>query len=172
MERLGLLQMGGKDVTILGEDIVVGQDAPTFALQNQDWEVVDVLEATKGKVRIFTALPSLATGVCDLETRTFNKAASELDENIVIVGISMDLPYAQKNWCGAAGVERVLVLSDHLEAEFGMKYGCLIKERRILRRAVFVVDANNKVAYVHYMESLGNEPDYDAVLNAARSVLP
>ncbi|MBT3239327.1 MAG: thiol peroxidase [Chloroflexi bacterium] len=164
--------MGGKDVTILGEDIVVGQDAPTFALQNQDWEVVDVLEATKGKVRIFTALPSLATGVCDLETRTFNKAASELDENIVIVGISMDLPYAQKNWCGAAGVERVLVLSDHLEAEFGMKYGCLIKERRILRRAVFVVDANNKVAYVHYMESLGNEPDYDAVLNAARSVLP
>ena len=172
MERLGLLQMGGKDVTILGEDIVVGQDAPTFALQNQDWEVVDVLEATKGKVRIFTALPSLATGVCDLETRTFNKAASELDENIVIVGVSMDLPYAQKNWCGAAGVERVLVLSDHLEAEFGMKYGCLIKERRILRRAVFVVDANNKVAYVHYMESLGNEPDYDAVLNAARSVLP
>ena len=83
MERLGILQLGGKDVTILGEDIVVGQDAPIFSLQHQDWEVVDVLEATKGKVRIFTALPSLATGVCDLETRTFNKAASELDESSI-----------------------------------------------------------------------------------------
>ncbi len=171
MERLGLLQLGGKDVTILGEDIGLGQEAPAFSLQNQDWEVVDILEYTKGKVRIFTALPSLATGVCDLETRTFNKAASELDENIVIIGISTDLPFAQKNWCGAAGVERVLVMSDHLVGEFGTKYGCMIKERRILRRAVFVVDAKNKIVYADYMKSLGDEPDYDAVLNAARSVL-
>ena len=171
MERFGLLQLGGVDVTIEGPDILVGQQAPEFTLQDQDWETVDVLAQTKGKVRILTALPSLSTGVCDQETRTFNQAASELDENIVIIGISTDLPFSQKNWCGAAGVERVLVISDHMETDFGKKYGCLIKERRILRRAVFVIDADDKVVYADYMKSLGDEPDYEAVLDAARNVL-
>ncbi len=171
MERVGILQLAGKDVTIVGSDIQVGEKAPEFTLHNQSWEKVNVLENTKGKVRVLTALPSLETGVCDLETRTFNKLASELDDNIKIVAISTDLPFSQKNWCGAAGVEKVLVLSDHYDTNFGESYGCLIKERRILRRAVFVIDQDDQVVYAEYMKSLGDEPDYQAVLNAAQNVL-
>lgn len=171
MERLGLLQLAGVDVTIVGPDIIVGQQAPEFTLQDQDWNLINVLAQTKGKVRILIALPSLNTGVCDRETRRFNEAASDLNENIIIIGISTDLPFSQKNWCGAAGVDRVMVISDHMETDFGKKYGCLIKERRILRRSVFVVDSDDKVVYTDYMKNLGDEPDYEAVLNAARDVL-
>lgn len=171
MERLGLLQLGGVDVTIVGPDIIVGQQAPEFTLQDQDWNSINVLAQTKGKVRILIALPSLNTGVCDRETRRFNEAASDLDENIIIIGISTDLPFSQKNWCGASGVDRVMVISDHMETDFGKKYGCLIKERRILRRSVFVVDSDDKVVYTDYMKNLGDEPNYEAVLNAARDVL-
>ena len=171
MERTGLLQLGGQAVTIVGPDIAVGQNAPQFSLHNQSWEMVDVLAATQGKVRILAAVPSLETGVCDRETRRFNEEAAALGENIAIVTISVDLPFTQKSWCGAAGIDKVLVLSDHYAVEFGEKYGCLIKERRFLRRAVFVVDAEDKVVYVDYMKALGDEPDYPAVLAAATQAL-
>ncbi len=168
MEREGLLELGGVGVTIIGPDIEVGQDAPEIMLQDQDWKDVKVLEATSGKVRILAAVPSLSTSVCDRETRRFNEEAAKLSEDIRIVTISHDLPFTQKNWCGAAGVEQVWVVSDHKDAEFGEKYGTLIKERRILRRAVFVVDRDGKVTYADYMPALGDEPDYEAVLAAAR----
>jgi thiol peroxidase len=171
MERKGLLNVGGVDVTIVGPDIEVGQKAPEFTIQDQDWNQVEVLAATKGKVRILAAVPSLETGVCDRETRRFNQEAAELGDEIVIVTISADLPYSQKRWCGAAGVEQVMVVSDHHSVDFGTKYGCLIKERRILRRAAFVVDTDDKVSYVAYMPALGDEPDYDAVLQAAKDAL-
>jgi len=171
MERQGLLNVGGKDVTIVGPDIEVGQKAPAFIVQDQDWNDVDVLAATHGKARILAAVPSLDTGVCDRETRRFNQEAAQLGDEIVIVTISADLPYAQKRWCGAAGVERVMVASDHHSVDFGTKYGCLIKERRILRRAVFVVDKDDTVSYVAYMPALGEEPDYTAVLQAAKDAL-
>lgn len=171
MERTGLLEVGGKDVVIVGPDIEVGQNAPEFTLLDQDWAFVSVLEATKGKVRIIAALPSLETGVCDTETRRFNEEAADLAEDIVIVTVSADLPYTQKRWCGAAGVDRVIVLSDSHKAEFGEKYGCLIKDRRILRRAVFVVDRDGEVVYVDYMPALGDQPNYEEVLAAARQAL-
>ena len=171
MERTGLLQLGGQDVTIVGPDIVVGQSAPRFRLHNQSWEMVDVLAATQGKVRILAAVPSLETSVCDRETRHFNEEAAALGENVAIVTISVDLPFTQKSWCGAAGIDKVLVLSDHYAVEFGEQYGCLVKERRFLRRAVFVVDAEDKVVYVDYMKALGDEPDYLAVLAAATQAL-
>lgn len=171
MERKGLLEVGGKDVTIMGADIEVGQDAPDFVLHDEDWSRVDVLDATRGKVRIIAAVPSLETSVCDLETKRFNQETASLDEDIAIVTVSTDLPYTQKRWCGAAGVDQVTVLSDHYEADFGEKYGCLIKERRILRRAVFVVDREGKVVYVDYMPALGEQPNYEEVLNAAREAL-
>jgi thiol peroxidase len=169
MERTGLLALGGKDVVIVGPDIQVGQDAPDFTLLGQDWAPLSVLEATKGKVRILAAVPSLSTGVCDAETRRFNEEAASLDDDIVIVTISADLPYTLKNWCGAAGVERVMVLSDAHDVEFAEKYGCLIKERRILRRAVFVVDRKGKVVYADYMTALGDHPNYEEVLEAAKA---
>ncbi len=111
------------------------------------------------------------TDVCDRETRRFNEEAAGLSKDISIIVISTDLPYAQKRWCGAAGINQVLVVSDHLKTNFGKKYACLMKEQRILRRAMFVVDRKYKLTYVAYMKALGDEPDYKAVLEAAHKAL-
>lgn len=170
-ERKGVLQLGGKDATIIGEDLQAGQTAPEFTAQKQDWSQAEMLAATKGKVRIIAAVPSLQTSVCDRETRRFNQEAAALGENIAVITISTDLPYSQANWCGAAGIENIEVVSDHMAVEFGIKYGCLIKERRILRRAVFVVDQSDVVQYVDYMPSLGDEPNYEEVIAAARKLV-
>jgi thiol peroxidase len=171
MERNGLLEVAGKDVTIVGPDIAVGQQAPEFTLRAQDWSVVEVLAATAGKVRIIAAVPSLDTSTCDMETKRFNEEAASLDADIVIVTVSTDLPYALKNWCAANGIERVQLYSDAYDASFGEAYGVLIKDRRILRRAVFVVDRQGKVVYADYMKALGDQPDYEAVLAAAKGAL-
>ncbi len=170
-ERFGLIKVGGKDATIIGEDIKVGQTAPDFSAHALDWSVVRGLADTQGKVRIIAAVPSLDTDTCDRETRRFNQEAAALGAEVVIEVISTDLPYAQKRWCGAAGVEQVKTLSDHMNAEFGEKYGVLIKERRTLRRAVFVVDRKDTVVYAAYMAALGDEPNYEEVLAAARAAL-
>jgi thiol peroxidase len=173
--RVGLMELGGRPATIVGDDVGVGQAAPRFTAQvgmwpGRDlWAEVDVLEATRGKVRILAAVPSLDTGTCDAETRRFNAEAAGLGEEIVIITISTDLPPAQRRWCGAAEVDRVVVVSDHMSAEFGEKYGCLMAERRWLRRAVFVVDGEGTVRYAAYMPKLGDHPDYEAVLGAARA---
>lgn len=171
IERTGLIQVGGKDATIIGNDLKVGQTAPEFKVHALDWSIVHGLADTAGKVRIIAAVPSLDTDTCDRETRRFNQEASRLSKDIVIEVISTDLPYAQKRWCGAAGVDQLMVLSDHLSVEFGEKYGCLIKERRTLRRSVFVVDRQDKVVYTAYMPALGVEPNYEEVLAAARAAL-
>lgn len=171
IERQGLLKIAGQEMTIIGNDVQVGNTAPEFFAQAQDWSVSPVLASTKGKVRIIAALPSLETSVCDRETRRFNQEATNLSEDIVIIVISTDLPYTQKRWCGAAGIDRVWVVSDHLDAEFGKAYGCLVKERRILRRAVFVIDRADKIVYAEYMPSLSDEPDYAAVLAAAQQAI-
>jgi thiol peroxidase len=170
-ERFGIIKVGGKDATIVGDDLSVGQPAPEFSAHALDWSVVNGLADTRGKVRIIASVPSLDTEVCDRETRRFNQEAAALDKDIVIQTISTDLPYAQKRWCGAAGVDQVQVLSDHQNAEFGERYGVLIKERRTLRRAVFVVGRDDKIAYAAYMPTLGNEPNYEEVLEAAKKAL-
>lgn len=170
-KRKGLIQVGGKDATVIGDDIKVGQKAPNFTAFKTNWTPIKALKETTGKVRIIAAVPSLDTDTCDRETRRFNQEAAALSRDIVIFAISTDLPYAQKRWCGAAGVEQVVTVSDSYKAEFGRKYACLIEERRILRRAVFVVDRKGIVTYVDYMPVLGNEPKYDEVLAAARQAL-
>lgn len=171
MERTGLLQLAGKDVTVIGPDIEVGQEAPAFTSIDQDWASIEPLKANEGKVRIITALPSVSTGVCDTETRRFNEEAAKLDENIVIIGISTDLPWTLKNYCAAAGIDQVKMVSDAYDTNFGEQYGTLIKERRVFRRAVFVVGKDGKVVYADYMPALGDQPDYDAVLAAAKGAL-
>jgi thiol peroxidase len=171
MERSGIFQLAGRDATIVGDDVKVGQAAPDFKVHALDWSIVNGLADTAGKVRILAPLPSLDTDTCDRETRRFNQEASGLGRDIIIAVISTDLPYTQKRWCGAAGVEQLMVVSDHMTAEFGEKYGCLIKERRILRRAVFVVDRQDMVVYAAYMPALGVEPNYEEVLAAARAAL-
>jgi thioredoxin-dependent peroxiredoxin len=169
-ERSGLIKVGGKDATVIGADLEVGQAAPDFTVHAPDWSLIRGLADTAGKVRVLAAVPSLDTEVCDRETRRFNQEAASLGKDIVIEVISTDLPYTLKRWCGAAGVDQVKVLSDHMNAEFGEKYGVLIKERRILRRAMFVVGKDNKLSYVAYMPALGDEPNYAEVLEAAKKL--
>lgn len=171
VERKGIFNFAGKDVTIIGADIQAGQPAPEFTAQAQDWSLYKALADTQGKVRIIGSLPSLNTAVCDRETRRFNQEAADLSEGVMILMVSMDTPFTLKNWCAAAGIDRVITLSDHLTAEFGEKYGVLIKEMRILRRAIFVVDAKDQVVYAAYMPALGEEPNYAEVITAAKKAL-
>jgi thiol peroxidase len=171
IERFGILKFAGNDVTVIGPDLIAGQKAPEFTAQAQDWSLFSGLQDTTGKVRIIASLPSLSTSVCDRETRRFNEEASSLDERIVILTVSMDLPFTLKNWCAAAGIDRVITLSDHNTAEFGQKYGVLVKEHRFLRRAIFVIDQNDMLVYSAYMPAIGVEPDYPEVLSAARQAL-
>lgn len=170
-ERPALIKFAGKDQTVVGDDVHVGQRAPEFSVQSNNWEMVKALQSTRGKVRIIASVPSLDTPVCDRETRRFNEDAAQLGDDVVILVVSMDLPVAQKRWCGAAGVERVITLSDAVKADFGKKYGTLMKEVRILRRAVFVVDRKGIVCYSAYMPTNGDEPNYAEVLAAAKVAL-
>jgi thiol peroxidase len=171
VERKGLMEFRGQKVTIIGEDVKVGEQAPEFSALTMDWSSMNALESTQGKVRIIGSLPSLSTAVCDRETRKFNIEASSMSDDIAILMVSMDLPFTLSQWCAAAGVDRVITLSDQRDAEFGEKFGVLLKELGIFRRAVFVVDPNGKIDYVEYLPSLGDEPDYEAVLEAARKAL-
>lgn len=171
LERSGLLKFSGLDMTIVGSDIELGQSAPAFTVQTSTWQTISPLNESSGKVRIIAAVPSLDTTVCDRETRRFNLEAASLDEDIHIFVISTDLPVAQKRWCGAAGIDQVKTFSDHMNVDFGLKYGCLLKEARVLRRAVFVIDRKDRICYVDYMPATGDEPHYDAVITAAKSAL-
>jgi thiol peroxidase len=169
--RNDFFKLGDKFVTILGDDLKVGDIAPEFTSVVPGWGTVNPLQESKGKVIILSAVPSLDTDVCDRETRRFNEEASKLGDDIIIYTVSTDFPMAQKRWCGAAGVERVKVVSDVVEAEFGVRYGVLIKERRYFRRSVFIVGRDGKLTYVKYLPVLGEEPNYEEVIAAAKEAL-
>jgi thiol peroxidase len=169
--RTGIFEFRGQDSPVIGTDIKIGQPAPEFITHDMNWALVKGLESTQGKVRIIGSLPSLNTSVCDRETRRFNQEAAALGDDVVILMVSMDLPYALKNWCAAAGVDRVVTLSDHMSGEFGEKFGVLLQNQRILRRAIFVVDRYGDVVYATYMPKMGDEPNYEEVLAKAKSAL-
>jgi thiol peroxidase len=171
IERKGLVIFAGEDATVIGRDLVLGQKAPEFTAHTTEWGTVEGLASTRDKVRIIGSLPSLTTSVCDRETRRFNEEAASLGEDIAILMLSMDLPYTQKDWCAAAGVDKVLTLSDHKDADFGEKYGVLLKDQRIFRRAIFVVDRDDQIVYVDYLPALGEEPNYSEVLGAASAAM-
>lgn len=159
----------GAPVALAGAEVKVGQAAPGFKLQKTDMSDY-TLESGAGKTRIIAAVPSLDTPVCDMETRKFNEEAAKLP-NIEIVCVSMDLPFAMKRWCGAAGVDRVTAASDHRDASFGSNYGLLIQGGpldRLHARAVFVIDPQNKVKYAEYVSDIAEHPNYEAVLAAAK----
>lgn len=164
-ERPGAVTFQGNPLTLLGNELKVGDKAPDVELLANDLSPVK-LSSYQGKVVIIATVPSLDTPVCDLETRQFNERAASLGEDIVILTVSMDLPFAQKRWCGAAGVERLTTLSDHKDAAFGQAYGLLIKELRLLARAVFVVDTMGVIRYVELVKEVTREPDYEAPLKA------
>ena len=157
-------------VTLLGNEVKVGDKAPDFTVLANDLSPVS-LKDSEGKVRLFSVVPSLDTGVCDAQTRRFNEAAAELGDNVIIYTVSMDLPFAQKRWCGAAGIEAVQTLSDHREASFGQAYGVLIESLRLLTRSVFVVDAQGTVTYVEYVPEATDHPNYEAAIEAVKALV-
>jgi thiol peroxidase len=165
----GLVTMQGSPVTLVGNLVEAGQRAPDFSVTGNDMQPV-TCNQYKEKIVVLSAVPSLDTPVCDLETRKFNQEAASLGDDVVILTISMDLPFAQKRWCAAAGVKRVITLSDYLDADFGLKYGVLIKELRLLARAVFVVDREGVVRFKELVKEITNEPDYAAVLKAIQKL--
>lgn len=164
-ERKNAITIKGNPLTLLGPELKTGDTAPDATLLDNDLNAV-TLSSYRGKTVVISAVTSLDTPVCDMETRRFNQEAVKLGDDITILTLSMDLPFAQKRWCGGAGVDNVLTLSDHLTAEFGTAYGVLIKELRLLARTVFIVDREGTIQYVQRVEENTNEPDYDAVLKA------
>jgi thiol peroxidase len=160
----------GNPVNLLGNEVKAGQAAPDFKVQKSADMSDYTLASGAGKTRIIATVPSLDTPVCDLETKRFNEEAAKLS-NVEIVTISMDLPFAQKRWCGAAGIDKVVTASDHRDASFGKNYGVLISGGpldRILARAVFVVGPDNKLKHVEYVSDIAQHPNYDAALAAAK----
>jgi thiol peroxidase len=168
-ERTGLVTVLGNPVTLIGHEIKVGDPAPEAVLLDGDLNPVS-LSSFRGKVCVLAAVPSLDTPICDVEARRFNQEAAALGGDVQIVVVSVDLPFAQKRWCGAAGVERLTMLSDHRDVEFGEAYGVWIKELRVLARAVFVVDREGTVRYTEVVGEAATEPDYDAALTAVKTL--
>ena len=169
MERDNVVTLQGNPVTLLGEEIKVGQKAPEFTALNADLEEVSI-EKYKDKIKLIASVPSLDTPVCDLQIKKFNDEASGISEDIVIIFVSMDLPFAQKRFCQEFDIKKVKTFSDHKDADLGMKYGVLIKELRLLSRAIFIVDKEDTVRYVEYVKEVGSHPDYDKALKALRDI--
>ena len=164
-ERTGIVTMRGNPLTLLGPELAIGQKAPDFTLVTNEMATVSLSDYA-GMALALVSVPSLDTPVCAVETRRFNAEAAKLSANVRILTISMDLPFAQKRWCGAMGIDKVVTLSDHREASFGLNYGVLIKELRLLARAVFVVDRAGVLTYVEQVREIADEPNYAAVLQA------
>lgn len=169
-ERAGLVTMKGNPLTLLGNEVKVGEVAPDFEVVDNSLAPVK-FSSYRGKVCIVSAVPSLDTPVCDMETRRFNSEATTLGDAVVVLTISMDLPFAQARWCGAAGVTKVVTLSDHRDAAFGAAYGVLIKGLRLLARAVWVVDRSGVVRYQELVKEVSTEPNYAAALAAVKKCL-
>jgi thiol peroxidase len=169
-ERAGAASFLGNPLTVIGPELKPGNKAPDFTVLANDLSPV-TLAKTAGKVRLISVVPSLDTPVCDAQTHRFNHEAASLGGNVAILTISMDLPFAQKRWCGAAGVDRVETLSDHRDASFGLAYGTLIKELRLESRAIFVVDASNTLRHVEYVKEISTHPNYEAALAATKGAI-
>jgi len=169
-ERNDVITFQGNPLTLLGTELKVGDTAPDVTVLANDLSPVK-LSSYKGKVCVISIVPSLDTPVCDMQTRKFNQEAGSLDDNVAILTMSMDLPFAQARWCGAAGVDKVVTLSDHRDAGFGKAFGVLIKELRLLARAVFVVDKEGTIRYIQLVKEVTEEPDYNAVLEAVKKLV-
>jgi thiol peroxidase len=166
-ETKNTIKFKGNPLKLAGSQPSIGEKAPDFEVLTNDLSPFKLSEH-QGKAYVICSVPSLDTSVCDTEVRKFNEQAASLGEDVAVLVISMDLPFAQKRWCGAAGVKNVQTLSDHNQANFGNTYGVLIKELRLLARAVFVVDKKGVIRYIEVVDELSNEPDYQAALKAVK----
>lgn len=169
-EREGLVTLKGNKVVLIGEEVLVDRKAPAFTCVDNDLNTKSLADFA-GRTIVISSVPSLDTPICDMETRWFNKEAEKLGDEVVILTISVDLPFAQKRWCGAAGVEKVITLSDHRDTSFGISYGMLIKDLRLLARAIFIIDRAGIVRYKQLVPEISQEPDYEGVLIALKQVV-
>ncbi len=167
-ERTNVATLKGNPLTLIGPELNVGDTAPDFTVRKGLGDVNST--DFNGTVRIISAVPSLDTPVCDQQTRRFNEEAAKLGD-VKILTISMDLPFAGNRFCETAGIDKVEVLSDYLTADFGTKYGVLIKEHRLDHRAIFVVGADNRITYKEIVPEMTEHPNYDAALDAARAAM-
>lgn len=168
--RENAVTSGGVPVTLLGKEIKVGDKAPEFtALKTDNTKIT--LDDLKNKIKIISVVPSVDTGVCELQTISFNEKATELGDDVVVITISMDLPFAQKRFCGAHGIEDSIVMSDHKDASFGLNYGFLMEETRLLARGVVIVDKEGTVQYVEYVKETSNHPDYDKAIEEVKRLV-
>jgi thiol peroxidase len=169
MERPGATTLKGNPLTLIGPELKPGDTAPDFALVDNSLKPVTLTD-TGSNVRIISVVPSLDTPVCDAQTKRFNEEAAKLP-GVDIITVSMDLPFAQKRWCGAFGVDNIKMLSDHKDGSFGSHYGTLIKELRIESRAIFVLDRKNQIRHAEYVKEVADYPNYESALAAARNSL-
>lgn len=169
-ERTGLVTIKGNPLTLLGNEVKVGEKAPDFIALDTNLNPVS-FSSYGGKICLLSSVPSLDTPICDMETRRFNGEAVRLAKEISILTISMDLPFAQKRWCAASGVTNIQTLSDHRDASFGISYGVLIKELRLLARAIFLVDRQGIIRYIQMVKELTHEPNYTEVIEAVKILL-
>lgn len=160
----------GNPVKLVGPELKVGETAPDFSVLDNSLAPVN-LATFAGKVKVISCVPSLDTPVCDTETRRFNKEADSLPGEVAVLTVSVDLPFAQKRWCGAAGIDKVVTLSDYRDRSFGQSYGVLIDDLKLLSRSIFVVDRDNVIRYIQHVPEVTQEPDYNAVLEAVRPLI-
>lgn len=169
-ERKDFVTFGGKPVTLQGKEIKEGERARNFKAIKQDLSSFDFFEETEGKIVVVSAVPSVDTGVCEFQTTKFNEEATEMSEDVFIVTISVDLPFAQKRFCGAHGINNIAVVSDHRDLDFGQNYGFILKELRLLERGIIIIDKDKNVKYVEYVKEVTNHPDYDKALNVIKNL--
>lgn len=170
MERTGLVAFAGNPLTVIGNEIKVGDRAPDFTVVDKDLQETKLSDFA-GRIKIVSVTPSLDTPVCDMQARRFNQEAQSLGDNVVVLNISMDLPFAIARFCAGAGIDKIITLSDHRDASFGNAYGILIKELRLLARTIFVIDASNTIRYIEVVPDITQEPDYGKAIAAARSIM-
>lgn len=170
VERPGAVTFKGQPLTLVGPELKPGDKAPDFTIIDQSLQPAS-LKDYAGKVILLSVVPSLDTGICSAQTKRFNEEAAKLPEDVIILTVSMDLPFAQARFCGAENIDRVKVLSDHRDASFAQAYGTLVKELRLESRAIFVIDRDGVIRYVEYVPEIASHPNYDAALDAVKSLL-
>ncbi|HEY3277471.1 MAG TPA: thiol peroxidase [Syntrophorhabdaceae bacterium] len=169
MERKGMVTFAGNALTLVGMEVKIGDKAPSFKVLDKELKEV-TLSDYEGKIKIISVTPSLDTPVCNLQAKTFNKEAQALSADVAVLNVSMDLPFAIARFCASEGIDKVETLSDHRDASFGNAYGVLVKELRLLARAIFVIDKSNIIRYIEIVPEMTKEPDYSKALAAVKNI--
>ncbi|GGA47908.1 thiol peroxidase [Paenibacillus physcomitrellae] len=169
-ERTGVATLGGNPITLIGPELKVGDIAPDFRI-NKDLVTEAGLSDYAGKVKLISVVPSLDTDVCDAQTRRFNEEAAKLGDNVVVLTVSVDLPFAQSRFCSVAGIDKVETLTDYKHRSFGEAYGVLIKELQLEMRSIFIIDADDTIRYVEYLSEMTDHPNYEAAISALKQLV-